>query len=310
MTASDDRYGRDYVDRLGAELKLLRAEVNALKAGNTFMVPTLDADPAVDDPCNFYGYGDGRMMHKTPDGVIHQIVPTDDADWHPDVPTRSTDPAASTGIDIWVRGDTRKLCVRTPSGVWRIPFEGTGTSANSATKVRKATTNKAKPADKPPRRKQRTFDATWSGNWCAGHDRWEGGEDEYGYWSATHGERKVMIGFDDAAIRTELVGAKIIRVEVFLANVHAYRNSGVDIHLGGHSNSGRPGSYSGIVARSVSRRHFGKSEAGWVTVSDWFGPRFRDGVVRGLIIDQPSRSRALYGAVNANRTKVRFTYRS
>src|SRR5690606_2069491 len=65
-----------------------------------------------------------------------------------------------------------------------------------------------------------------------------------GYYSSTNGNQFSLIAFDDAQIRSDLSGATIIKVELYLRNRHFYRNAGGDALIGTHNQSSVSGDHS------------------------------------------------------------------
>lgn len=206
--------------------------------------------------------------------------------------------------NIWAFPDGR-LRVRLPNGSMRnfVPTE----------LAEAPTSSEPKPVETQPKTYRTTWEcgssATYNGS---GSKRNQGGLMYYGRWNGTNGEQKAMMCFPDASIRSALAGATVRKVELWLDNRHTYWNGGANLSFGGHSNSSPPGNYSGIVRRGVAKRHFGKTESQWVTLPDWFGDALRVDKIRGLIIDQPSAARSLYGyaaGAGTNRPpRLRITY--
>ena len=282
----------------------------AMLESRTNSLPVLDADPTADEPGNLWGFDDGRLMHRTTDGLVHQFVPTDDPDSWPDVPSRTTSPATSTGIDIYRHASSDELRVRRPDGTWAQYAAVTPvTSADSPARVRKATTNRVRPAQTQPKTRTKTYPATWARSYRFGESDESGGRLHYGYYSGTNGERKVMYGFDDAGIRADLAGSAIVRVRLSLLNLDAYSFGGVRLFFGGHNDTTPPGQYH-VVRRGVSSGHWPHSGRGkeWRPLATWFGKNLRSGDIRGVVIDQPSASRQYYGAAD-NNMRLEITYR-
>jgi hypothetical protein len=314
VSTSWQRYGTDAVDQLVERIASLERSVEALRS-RPFDLPLLNADPAADSGYQIWRFADGRIRHRV-GSTVHNLITTQDADAWPDVPTLSSDPAASTGIDIYIHGGSGELRARASNGTWQryAPITAT-TSSDTASKTSTSTSKTTKTTDTPLKTYTQGFDLMWGASWCDSHNAWESaGELYYGnYTYSVHGQRRVMLGFDDAAIRSFIGSGRATKVELYLANVHTNPDQGTQLRLGGHSNSGRPSDYSGIVARNVVSRHFGKRESKWVTISTpkppWFAKRLKSGAVRGILIDQNSLSSALYGAINPGPTKLRLTVR-
>jgi hypothetical protein len=316
VSTSWQRYGTDAVDQLVERIASLERSVEALRS-RPFDIPLLNADPASDSGYTIWRFADGRVRHRI-GGTVHTLVPVVDSETWPDIPTLSSDPAASTGIDIYIHGGSGELRSRAANGTWLryAPITAT-TSSDSAPKASTSTSTSktTKAADTSLETYTLPFDLTWGASWCDSHNAWEAdGEAYYGnYPYSVHGQRRVMLGFNDTAIRNFIGSGQATQVELYLANVHTNPDQGTQLRIGGHSNSARPSGYSGIVARNVVSRHYGKREAKWVTISTvkspWFAKRLKSGEVRGILIDQNSLSSALYGAINPGPTKLRLTVR-
>jgi hypothetical protein len=125
---------------------------------------------------------------------------------------------------------------------------------------------------------------------------------------SAHGLRRIMLGFDDAAIRGDLSGATIRTVELSVRNDDAWNHSGVDLHFGTHNRSAAPAAFS-AVRRNVWRGHWPHTGGNtWRTVPDWFAKALRDDAIKGLTVDQPSASAAYYGALGWASATIRVTY--
>jgi len=289
------------VNRIVALEEQLEAE-----RGRAFRVPVVDADPDPDDPTNLWLFADGRLRARLPDGTVVDFTE------YPKVPILAADPTTATGINMWLRASDRQLRIRMPNGVagYTTATAGAGTTTGSAP------TTSSKP--KPARVQRKTYRTTWDADWSQSY---RGGgaqrtDDDnllyYGRISSVHDEQKSMIGFPHGSIQAALSGASIRKVEFWMNNLHAYFNAGVDVHFGAHGQASKPGSYS-IRNRNVTTRHFGKPQAKWVTLSNWFGTAFRDGLIKGVNLDQPGTSLSYYGyaaGVGSGRgtPRLRITY--
>lgn len=132
-------------------------------------------------------------------------------------------------------------------------------------------------------------------------------------WNGDWGIQKSMAGFDDAAIRSELSGAKIDRVQLYIENWHWWYWAGGRINLGSHNQSNPPGKFSetryGIAWANWSQRGGGK----WVELPRSFGEELRDGKAKGFTLHKNSTDPYyygyFYGAGQGGRTpKLRITY--
>ncbi|MFC9088986.1 RHS repeat domain-containing protein [Nocardiopsis dassonvillei] len=169
----------------------------------------------------------------------------------------------------------------------------------------------------PPQTVTRTYPATWTASWY-GYGKRSGsrayqGDTQLGDGTGTQYSK---IGFNDSAIRADLAGATIDRVEARLTNEHAWFNSGLTARIGTHNNSSEPsGSASVDGTFSRSSHAWTKGQAKYVTLSDAIGAELRDGTARGLTLGRPTTgSRNDYGyfrgydAGGAHRPLLRITY--
>jgi hypothetical protein len=300
---------RRAAEHFAAKIGRISAQAKATRSTG-FHVPTLDADPEADDPTNDWLLEDGRRRSRTADGNIHEFVPI--SQLRPPIPTFATDPAASTGWRLWFNGGTGELRGRLANGsvVTYVPVTagssgdgGTGTNGGS-------TSTKTKSADPTPKKYRKPYPATWGRTFCATHGVETGARLRYGTFSGSyHGMRKIMLGFDDAAIRADLAGATIRDVELTMLNTDSWSHGGIDVHFGAHNKSGPQGSFS-AVRRNVWDGHWPETGTGptWRDVPDWIGKALRDNTIKGLTIDQPSSSAAYYGEISWASVELRITY--
>lgn len=308
--AYPQQFASDPVGRLAAELKALRDQ--ALKTRKAaFVLPVLDADPEPDDPTNLWAFDDGRIRWRGTDGTVHQFVPTADQQYR--IRSLSAAPPASSGIDFYRHSSSDEFRIRRPDGSWAryAPITAASTTdGGGGTSAAGSTTSKAKVRKKSPRTFRKTYAPTWGRTMCPVHGPEGGGEVTFGRWSGTHGQRRVMLGFNDAAIRADLAGATIRRVEITARTTHFYANSGGTIRWGGHNRSDPPGGYS-AVRRNVFAAHWpkvGVATRGGTGSVTWIGRAFRDNRIKGLVVDQLSDSVGFYGRLVWGSVRLRITY--
>lgn len=291
--------------RLAARLAKWEARLTALERRGQ-RIPILDDDPGPDDYTNIWMLNDGRLRVKDAQGNVHEFVPA--VDYRPVVPTFASDPAVSTGWRAWLNGATGQLRVYNSSNVVKqynavaataAPDGGTGSAGGSTTTV-----------PKPAVVQRTTHVSVWSADdancYCPVH----GVESDlyYGRYSATHGERRLMFGFDATAIRSAITSQGwILKIELKVTNLHSYANSGIQIHWGGHNIDTLGSGFSQRYA-DVWMGHWPKSGGGtWRVIPTWFGEALRDGLIRGLTVDQPSASISYYGLLRSD-LQLRITY--
>jgi hypothetical protein len=295
----------DPAEQLAAIIRDLRDRVRALEERG-HRIPVLDADPATSDPTNLWFLEDGRLRGRTADGLLHEFAEVTAA--RPPVPTFASDPAESTGWRVWFNGGAGELRGRLANGtVVRFPPVTAGSSGDGGTgSSGGSTSTKPKPSDTSPKPFTKTYPATWGRTLCPTHGVETGGR--YGTFpGSSHGLRRVMLGFDDAAIRADLAGATIREAELRMRNTDAWAYSGIDVHFGAHNQSSPPSAYS-AVRKSVFKDHWPHTGEGktWRSMSTWVGRSLRDNTIKGLTIEQPSSSAAYYGAMEWGSVQLRI----
>jgi hypothetical protein len=150
-----------------------------------------------------------------------------------------------------------------------------------------------------------TFQTTWGATYTqsyrqSGAKRTDAGEVMLYYGSSGdsfNGMNQSLIGFDHSAIATALSGSTINAVWLDLTNIHAWYNSGSDIHFGIHNFSSEPTTWAGggIPRRMIIKHHFGKPQHRTVSMPIEFAQAIRDGWGKGVALESPSTSREYYG---------------
>lgn len=297
MAGPDERLIREILD---IKRRLDNLETQAIR------IPFLDNDPSVDEPANFWAFGDQRLRMRMPDDSIAEYRPYD----QPYVPTLSADPATGTGISIWLTtgGELRvRLANGTVQRFAPIAATTSGTSGGSS-----GTTTKAKPVAVQPK----TYVKPWAASWAAsyrqnGTKRTENKHLYFGRIESYNGVQRSLFGFP-ADVQTVLAGATVKKVELFLYNLHAYYNAGVDIGVWGHGYSAEPSSSPGIGA-AIGTYRYGNPDGHWVTLPLSVGSKLAAGTYRGFTLYKNSTSPAYYGyarGVNDGGTPptLRITY--
>lgn len=198
------------------------------------------------------------------------------------VPVLEADPPADSPTRMWILEDGR-LRWRTAAGVVKEATLATPGGTTSGT---------PKPANPVVTRYRKTYKATWAQTYCAAHGQEGGGGNlHYGNRANEHGERRIMVGFDDTQIRADTAGSVIEKVSLRAINADAF-GSRVEICWGGHKHSTAPSSYS-AVRKNAYRGSWPKSGWGgglvpWRTIPKLFGTALRDDTIRGLTVDQPA----------------------
>ncbi|MFD9419246.1 hypothetical protein ACFWC9_31725 [Streptomyces goshikiensis] len=147
-------------------------------------------------------------------------------------------------------------------------------------------TDPSKPATQ---RYEKTYGASWSGTYTnrSGYSSYHGNQMLQGYYSSTNGVTASLVGFP-SALTSDLAGAKIEKVMLFLYFEHWYFAAGGSAVLKTHGLTSRPGSFSSDGASmTVSWR---RNEGKWVDVTGLF-----DASKKGIALDPNSTSSTYYG---------------
>lgn len=297
-------------DELVRKLRKIATQAQATRSTG-FRVPELDADPAADSPTTVWTLADGRLCWRTLDGIVHRVYP--EAQRVYPILHRASDPAASTGIDIYRHTGSDELRVRRADNTWAryAPVNAATTSGDGGgNSGGGSTSTKPKPTDTAPKRYRKVYSPTWARTFCPEHGVETGGQLRYGTFAGSaHGNRRIMIGLDDATIRADLAGAAIRRTEIHLLNTDSWDYSGITIHFGAHNRSAAPAAYS-TVRRNVWDDHWPHTGDGkfWRRTSDWFGRALRDNTIKGLTIHQPSDANGYYGEIDWSTFRLAIEY--
>lgn len=293
------------VDKFMAMISALGKRIQALERRGT-RIPILDDDPDPGDYTNIWMLNDGRLRARNADGDVFEYIPT--VDQRPPLPTFASDPAVSTGWRMWTVGGTGALRVRLANDTIKTySADAAGGGSDGGTPVNKPPTTAV---PKPPVIRRYTHVSVWSADdancYCPEH----GVESAlyYGRWSAVHGERRLMFGFDATAIRAALTTAGVIlKVELKVTNVHSYANSGINIYWGAHNVDTLGASFSQRYKPFWNSRWPKVGGGTWRAAPVWIGTAFRDGLIRGLTVDQPSGAVTYYGQLSVP-LQLRITY--
>lgn len=240
-------------------------------------------------------------------GIAEQARNTRSTGLH--VPIMDADPADDDPTNLWLLEDGR-LRARTADGtIHEYTPDGADTPGGGDT-TGGGTSTKPKPADTAPRRFQKTYAATWGRTYCATHGVETGGNLRYGTFpGSAHGMRRIMFGFNDSAIRSDLSGATIRKVELSMRNTDSWYHSGISIRWGAHNRSAAPSGFSavraGIYTGSWPEAGYG---ATWRNVTTWIGKALRDNDIKGLTVVQPTAGATHYGELDWSSLRLRITY--
>jgi hypothetical protein len=157
-----------------------------------------------------------------------------------------------------------------------------------------------------------TYNAAWSQTYQgSGSPNSASGNDAYqGYYSSTNGNQKSMIGF--GSLTSQLSGATISKIEVYLYFYHWYNNSGGTAVIGRHGNTSEPASFAGTTGL-FSSGSWPKPGGRWITLpSSWYAG-FAAGTYRGITLGPGSSTNHLYygkayGSTGKYPAKIRLSY--
>ncbi len=193
------------------------------------------------------------------------------------IPALSEDPPATSLTNMWLLDG--RLRMRLPDGtVVQTTMTATGSSTATVPIV----------TDTPPSRYQDDYKATWGVTYCPTHGQEAGSLLYYGGDDGTHGNRKIMLGFNAAAIASDLSGAVVRNVQIRLLNVNSWSPNGGDIHFGVHNSTSAPASFAG-TRREVWVGQWPDGDYNdWADLPPYVGRALQAGTIKGLTIDQPA----------------------
>lgn len=164
----------------------------------------------------------------------------------------------------------------------------------------------------------KTYNATWSQSYLGGGGQRPDGTNYLyqGYTSyyPAGGTQRSQIGFNDSQIRSDLSGAEIQSVEVYVFYEHWWSGAGGNARIGTHSNSNKPGSWSGAnTAYYSDSTNWPRGSGRWVRLNNAEGDRFKSGNARGITLNAINTSNTYYGYARgvgqSNAPKLRIKYR-
>ncbi|MCY0922560.1 MULTISPECIES: hypothetical protein [unclassified Streptomyces] len=147
-------------------------------------------------------------------------------------------------------------------------------------------TDPSKPATQ---RYEKTYGASWSGTYTSrsGYSSYHANQMLQGYYSSTNGTTASLVGFPPA-LTSDLAGAKIEKVMLYLYFEHWYNAAGGSAVIKPHGHTSRPGSFSSDgQSMTVSWR---RNEGKWVDVTSLF-----DASKKGIALDPNSTNSTYYG---------------
>lgn len=138
----------------------------------------------------------------------------------------------------------------------------------------------------PPTQYTKTYSANGSASYQGDDDIRSGiGEVYQGQYSSTNGNQYGVILFPYSTIASDLTGATINKVEVYLNNNHWYYNSGGTAIIGYHNSATTPSSFTYPSSTdNITRSSFTYGQAKWVTVDNSIGTAFKNGTAKGILM--------------------------
>lgn len=215
------------------------------------------------------------------------------------VPQLSADPPADDPTNLWMRNDGRlRGRYKNSGGTWTYvdyPMRSDITSPPAVP---------ANPAPPPPGAVPQTYQTTWEATWSqtytsAGTKRTDSiGETAVVFGASgidTYGQQRSLIGFDYAAIATELTDTAIERVDLTMTMLEKYWTT-VQVFFGAHNFSAEPSTFdvTDILLRQSANATFGV-ETLTVPLPMGFAQILRAGTGKGLVLEAPNADRGFYG---------------
>lgn len=133
----------------------------------------------------------------------------------------------------------------------------------------------------PPARQTyvKTYACTWGKTWTGANPYSSAGQEA---WHGNSGwQYRGQLGYQPWT--SDVSGATIAKVEVYLYCRYTYYSSGANIGIGVHSNASAPSGYTG--ASGTTTVHFAKPEGKWVTLPSAWYPNFANGTWKGISIN-------------------------
>lgn len=145
-------------------------------------------------------------------------------------------------------------------------------------------------ATQPKQQYERTYTASWSGSYAnrSGYNSNYGSQCLQGHFSSTNGIQAALIGFP-SALASDLAGASIQSVQLYLYYAHWYYNSGGKAVIKAHGHASRPSSFS--CDSDSQTIDWGKNVGKWIDISGIFDST----TWRGVALDPNNTSLDYYG---------------
>ncbi|WP_327385561.1 hypothetical protein [Streptomyces sp. NBC_01207] len=145
-------------------------------------------------------------------------------------------------------------------------------------------------ATPPKQQYERTYAASWSGSYAnrGAFNSFYGSQCIQGYYSSNNGVQAALIGFP-SSLGSDLAGASIQRVELYLYYAHWYYNAGGKAVIKAHGHASRPASFS--CDSDSQTIDWGKNVGMWIDITGIFDSTSW----RGVALDPANSSLDYYG---------------
>lgn len=166
----------------------------------------------------------------------------------------------------------------------------------------------------PPTQYVKTYSANGSGSYQSDGTNRGVAQVYQGYYSSTNGNGYSIITFPYSTIQSDLSGATINKVELYLDNTHFYSNGGGQAIIGTHNQTSASGNHaSSQITDDITRVSFTYGQAKWVTIPNSIGTALKGNTAKGIALGPgPSSSQSYYGyfqgATQTGKPQLRITY--
>ncbi|WP_314250900.1 hypothetical protein [Streptomyces sp. DSM 40907] len=162
-------------------------------------------------------------------------------------------------------------------------------------------------ATPPKQQYERIYTAAWSGSYAnrGAYNSYYGSQCIQGYYSSNNGVQAALIGFP-SSLASDLEGASIQSVELYLYYAHWYYNAGGKAVIKAHGHGSRPGTFScDGDSRTID---WGKNVGKWIDITGIFDSTSW----RGVALDPANSSLDYYGRAEgvgeAHPPQLKVTY--
>lgn len=171
-------------------------------------------------------------------------------------------------------------------------------------------------------RSTQTYTKTWTSTWTQTYRESGTKRTDYRaekicqgeYLSDPWGIMRSLIGFNSSAIQTELSGATISKVQLYLKNEHWYYVAGGTVYIGYHNHSSKPTTFSHSAYGKKTEKYTARGQGKWITLPNALAEGIRDGKYKGISVFANSGSGSYYGIFSgandgSNAPKLKITYK-